>query len=58
VCDSNKVATRGVGRYFVTLVDAYFKYCYTYLLKSEEVLDKFKTYKTEVENQLKRSNNC
>lgn len=38
--------------YFANFIDDYSKYCYVYLLNSkEEVLDKFKAYKTEVENQ-------
>ena len=48
VCDSNRVLTRGGSRYFVTFIDDYSRYCYTYLLKfKDEVLDKFKVYKAE-----------
>ena len=55
MCDSNIVLTRGGGRYFVTFNDDYSKFCYTYLLKfKDEVLDGFKIYKAEVENQLER----
>jgi len=39
----------------VTFNDDYSKFCYTYLLKfKDEVLDGFKIYKAEVENQLER----
>jgi len=44
-----------VGDIF-TFIDDHSRYCYTYFFKSkDEVLDRFKTYKVEVENQLKRS---
>jgi hypothetical protein len=34
------------------------RYCYVYLLKTEdEALNYFKTYKTEVENQLEKKSN-
>ena len=37
----------------MTFIDDYSKFCYTYLLKSkDEVLNWFKVYKTEAENQL------
>ena len=51
VCDSNRVLTRGGRRYFVTFIDDYSKFCHTYLLKFKEVLDWFKVYKAEAENQ-------
>ena len=55
VCDSNKVLTRGGRRYFVAFIDDYSKFCYTYLLKSkDEVIDWFKVYKAEAEDQLER----
>jgi len=55
VCDSNKVLTRGNKRYFMTFIDDYFKFCFTYLLKSKDkILDWFKVYKAEVENRLER----
>jgi len=39
----------------VTFIDDYFKFCNTYLLKSkDEVLDWFKMYKAEAENQLEK----
>ena len=40
VCDSNRVLNRSGRRYFVTFIDDYSKFCYTYLLKfKDEVLD-------------------
>ena len=55
VCDSNRVLTRGGRRYFVTFIDDHSKFCHTYLLKSKnEVLDRFKVYKAEAENQLEK----
>ena len=51
VCDMHSNPTRGGKKYFVTFIDDYSKYCYVYLLRSkDEVLNKFKIYKTEVEN--------
>jgi hypothetical protein len=39
------------------MIDDAFRYCYVYLLKTKDgSLNYFKTYKAEVENQLKRSN--
>ena len=53
MCDSNRVLTRGGRRYFVTFIDDYSKFYYTYFLKSkDEVLDWFD--KTEAENQFER----
>ena len=55
VCDSNRVLTRGGRRYFVTFIDDHSRYCYTYLLKTKDkVLDRFKVFKAESENQLDR----
>ena len=55
VCDSNDVLTRGGKRYFITFIDDFSKYCYVYLVNHKsELFDKFKVYKTEVENQLER----
>ncbi|KAL0413413.1 UNVERIFIED_CONTAM: Retrovirus-related Pol polyprotein from transposon TNT 1-94 [Sesamum radiatum] len=42
----------GNKKYFVTFIDDASRFCYVYLLHSkDEALDKFKTYKTEVELQ-------
>ena len=55
VCDSNQISTHGGSRYFVTFIDDFSKYCYAYLIKTkDEVFNKFKIYKTEVENQLEK----
>lgn len=55
VCDSNRGSTRGESRYFVTFIDDFIKYCYIYLLKiKDELLNKFKVYKAEGENQQKK----
>ena len=56
LCDLKYVQTRGGKKYFVTFIDNCTRYCYVYLLRSkEEVLDKFKEYKLEVENQLEKT---
>lgn len=55
VCDSNRPPTRVGNKYFVTFINDCSKYCYIYLIKTkDEVFNKFKVYKTEVENQLER----
>jgi hypothetical protein len=43
----------------MTLIDDCSRFCYIYLLKSkDEVLNDFKIYKVEVENQLERDQTC
>jgi len=55
LCEINGVLTKGGRRYFMTLIDDSTRYCYVYLLKSkDEVLNFFKIYKAEAENQLDR----
>ena len=55
LCEMNGVLTKGGKRYFKTLIDDASRFCYVYLLQTkDEVLDYFKIYKTEVENQLER----
>ena len=55
VCNSNDVLTHGGKRYFIIFIDDFSKYCYVYLVNHKnELFDKFKVYKTEVENQLER----
>jgi hypothetical protein len=52
VCDMHSNPTRGGKKYFVTFIDDFSKFCYVYLLFSkDEVLENFKIYKIEVENQ-------
>ena len=42
----------------MTFINDCSRYCYVYLIKTkDEVFNKFKTYKTEVENQLERKVN-
>jgi transposase InsO family protein len=59
ICEMNGVLTEGGQRYFMTIIDDAFRYCYVYLLKIiDEVLNCFKTYKGEVENQLEKKIKC
>jgi histone deacetylase 1/2 len=54
-CDSNNVLTRSGKRYFITFIDNFSIYSYIYLKNSKnELFDKFKISKGEVENQLKK----
>ena len=42
-------------KYFITFIDDCTRYCYVYLLNSQdEAIDAFKQYKIEVENQLNK----
>jgi transposase InsO family protein len=55
ICEMNGVLTEGEQRYFITMIDDASRYCYVYLLKTkDEALNCFKTYKTEVKNQLEK----
>jgi hypothetical protein len=55
LCEMKVVLTKGVRKYFMTLIDDSTRYCYLHLLKSkDEALNFFKIYKAEVENQLNR----
>jgi transposase InsO family protein len=55
ICEMNGVLTEGGQRYFMTMIDDASRYCYVYLLKTnDEDLYCFKTYKAEVENQLEK----
>ena len=55
LCEMNGVLTKSGKRYFMTLIDDATRFCYVYLLHTkDEVLDYFKIYKAEVENQLER----
>ena len=52
VCDVHSNHTRGGKKYFITFIDDFSKFCYVYLLFSKgEVMENFKFYKIEVENQ-------
>ena len=53
ICDLKFVQTRGGKKYFITFIDDCTRYYYIYLLRSkDEVIEAFKQYKLEVENQL------
>ena len=55
ICDLKFVQTKVGNKYFVTIVDNSTKYCYVYLLKSNDrVIKKFVLYKNEVEDQLNK----
>ena len=55
LCDFKTIPTRGSKNYFITFIDDCSKYCYVYLLhRKYEVLNMFKTYKAEFENQLEK----
>ena len=49
------IPSKGGNKYFITFIDDCTKLCYVYLLKSkDEAIEKFKVYKSEVENQLNK----
>ena len=53
ICDMKSTPSRGGKKYFITFIDDCTRFCYVYLLNSkDEVIDAFKQYKNEVENQL------
>ena len=53
ICGLKFIQTIDGNKYFITFVDDSTKYCYVYLLKSnDEAIEKFVYYKNEVENQL------
>jgi len=55
VCDRNDVLTRSGKRYFISFIDDFSKYYYVYLINHKsELFDKFKVYKTKLENQLEK----
>jgi hypothetical protein len=55
IYEMNSVLTEGGERYFMTMIDDTYRYCYTYLLKmKDEALNCFKLYKVEVENQIEK----
>ncbi|GJS51409.1 zinc finger, CCHC-type containing protein [Tanacetum coccineum] len=52
LCDLHATPSLGNKKYFVTFIDDASRFCYVYLLHSnDEALDKFKVFKTEVELQ-------
>jgi len=49
ICEMNEQLTMSVARYFITLIDDYFRFYYVYLLSSkDEALVMFKTYKMKL----------
>jgi hypothetical protein len=59
ICEMNCVLTKGGQRNVMIMIDDASRYSYVYLLKTkEEALNYFKTYKAEVENQLKKKIKC
>jgi hypothetical protein len=53
LCEMNGIWTKSRKRYFITFIDDSTRFCYVYLLKSnDEALHYFKTYKEEAKNQL------
>jgi Integrase core domain len=56
VCGPMNTYTRNGDRYFITFTDDYSRYSYVYLMRHKsESFEKFKEFKTEVENQLNKS---
>ena len=56
VCRPMSTCTRNSDRYFITFIDDYSRYGYVYLMRHKsESFEKFKEFKTEVENQLNKS---
>ena len=59
VCDLHRWPTIGGKKYFVTFIDDCTRYCYVYLMHSkDEVLEKFKIFKSEVELQCENFIKC
>jgi transposase InsO family protein len=55
-CGPMSTCTRNGDRYFITFTDDYSRYGYVYLMRHKsESFEKFKEFKTEVENQLNKS---
>ena len=55
ICDLKFIQTKSGKKYFITFIDDSSRYCYIYLLHSkDEVVEVFKHYKLEVENQLSK----
>ena len=53
LCGPMSTNARGGYEYFITFIDDYSRYIYIYLMRHKyEVFQKFKEFKTEVENYL------
>jgi hypothetical protein len=58
VCRPMSTCTRNGDRYFIMFTDDYSRYGYVYLMRHKsESFEKFKEFKTKVENQLNKSIN-
>ena len=55
ICDLKFIQTRGGNKYFISFFDDNTKYCYVYLLKSEDgTIEKFVLYKMRLRINLTR----
>jgi hypothetical protein len=55
VCGPMSTYTRNGDRYFIMFIDDYSRYGYVYLMRHKsESFEKFKEFRTEVENQLNK----
>ena len=53
VCGPMSIQARGGYKYFITFTNDYSRYGYVYLMKRKsETFEKFKKFRTKVENQL------
>ena len=53
LCGPMNVKARGGYEYFISFIDDYSRYDYIYLMhQKSEALEKFREYKTEIENLL------
>ena len=56
VCGPISSTAKGGYQYFITFINDYSRYGYLYLMKhKDESFEKFKTFKNEVQNQLRKS---
>ena len=56
ICDIKSTPSRGGKKYFINFINNCTRYCYVYLLNGkDEIIEAFRQYKTEVENQLDKN---
>jgi transposase InsO family protein len=56
VCGPMSISAKNRSRYFITFTDDFSRYGYVYLMRHKsESFEKFKEYKAEVENQLRKN---